>query len=148
MNPSDMIPDASGDPAAGRHVQISSPKRLLLIDDELSVTEFVQQVAEDQAFEVHSANRSATFKSSYEAFRPTGIILDLAMPGIDGIEFLRWLARQDCKARIVILSGSDPRVLDAADRLGKARGLNMIGVLSKPIRLAALRVALMRLSEY
>jgi hypothetical protein len=64
-----------------------------------------------------------------------------------GAKYSRHLSEQDYGNRIgfPIRTGSDRRVLDAADRLGRARGLNIVGTLSKPIRLAALREVLTRL---
>ena len=61
------------------------------------------------------------------------IILDLGMPETDGIEMLRFLADERVTARILIISGFDDKILDAANRLGSARGLNMAGVLRKPV---------------
>jgi DNA-binding response OmpR family regulator len=120
-------------------------KRLLLIDDEPGMTDFIQAVAEEQSFEVRTSNRPTDFMESFKKYPPDAIILDLAMPGIDGVELLRWLAEEDCTARIAIISGFDRRVLDAAGRMGEASGLKIVDTLSKPIRLAAMREALKRL---
>ncbi len=122
-------------------------KRLLLIDDEPGMTDFLQAVAEELSFEVRTANRPTDFMESFRNYPPDAIILDLAMPGIDGIELLRWLAEEHCKAQIVIISGFDRRVLDAARRMGEASGLKIVDTLSKPIRLAAMREALKRLGQ-
>jgi hypothetical protein len=46
------------------------------------------------------------------------------------------------KTRILIISGLDSKVLDAAHRLGTAHRLSMIGALSKPVRVAELRTIL------
>ena len=122
-------------------------KRLLLIDDEPGMTDFIQAVAEEQSFEVRTANRPTDFMESFRKHPPDAIILDLAMPGIDGVELLRWLAEEHCKARIAIISGFDRRVLDAAGRMGEASGLKIVDTLAKPIRLSAMRQALERLGQ-
>ena len=122
-------------------------KRLLLVDDEPGMTDFIQVVAQETSFEVRTSNRPADFMDSFRKFPPDAIILDLAMPGIDGVELLRWLAEENCQARIVIISGFDRRVLDAAGRMGEASGLKIVETLSKPIRLAAMREALKRLGQ-
>lgn len=122
-------------------------KRLLLVDDEPGMTDFIQAVAQEASFEVRTSNRPADFMETFRKFLPDAIILDLAMPGIDGVELLRWLAEESCQARIVIISGFDRRVLDAAGRMGQASGLKIVDTLSKPIRLAAMREALKRLGQ-
>ena len=64
--------------------------------------------------------------------------LDLGMPGMDGVELIRFLAEQDYRSPMLIVSGFDRRVLESAFRLGEALGLNMAGPLEKPVRLEAL----------
>ncbi len=66
------------------------------------------------------------------------------MPGCDGIELLRYLAEIGCQAQILIASGFDTRVLQSARELGTARGLNMAGVITKPMRASELRTLLER----
>ena len=64
---------------------------------------------------------------------------------MDGIELLRFLAEQDFKAPVLIVSGFDRRVLESAFRLGEALGLNMAGPLEKPVRLDQLEAMLNQL---
>lgn len=74
------------------------------------------------------------------------ILCDLRMPGRDGVETLRLLAEVQVKSGIVLLSGSDPRLLRAAQELGRTRGLLMLGTLTKPIALHDLEELLASLS--
>jgi DNA-binding response OmpR family regulator len=123
-------------------------KRLLLVDDEPGTTDFIRTIAEENAwFEIRTSNRADDFKAAFLEWHPDAVILDLAMPGTDGVELLRWLAETGCKARIAIISGFDRRVLEAAGRLGEASGLIISDKLAKPIRLAAMRQALQRLAN-
>lgn len=114
-------------------------KRMLLIDDEPDVAAYIQAVAEDCGFEVRATHRAQEFMTTYESFRPNVISLDLAIPGVDGIELLRYLADKACTARIFIASGFGGNVLSAAERLGAARGLKMAGIIEKPMRPTDLR---------
>ncbi len=66
-------------------------------------------------------------------------MLDLNMPGTDGIQILRGLAADQCAADVVVSSGADSSILEAAMRLGHERGLKMSGSLPKPIRIETLR---------
>ena len=73
------------------------------------------------------------------------VALDLGMPGMDGVELLRFLANQDYRSPVLIVSGFDRRVLESAFRLGEALGLTMAGPLEKPVRLEELEALLNRL---
>jgi DNA-binding response OmpR family regulator len=121
--------------------------RLLQIDDDAHVAKAFQRIAQSCGYEVRSTDRSDIFKATYESFQPQVIILDLAMPEVDGVEILRFLADAACQASILIFSGLEPRVLEAAGRLAGARGLKIAGVLSKPVRAANLRLILNGLKE-
>jgi CheY-like chemotaxis protein len=70
------------------------------------------------------------------------VALDLGMPGMDGVELLRFLADEDYRDPVLIISGFDRRILDSAFRLGSALGLQMVGPLEKPARLEELEAIL------
>ena len=109
--------------------------RLLVIDDEEGICEFVAEVATDLGFSARLTTRVEDFRAEFKDFDPTIIVMDLQMPDIDGIELLRELASLDCQAQIVLISGMDTRVLSTAEHLGKSLGLKMLGILCKPILL-------------
>lgn len=116
--------------------------RLLLIDDEPALAEFVADVARDCGFDPVLTSTDAQFRSAMLAERPDMIALDLGMPGMDGVELLRFLAEQQCRSPVLIISGFDRRVLESAFRLGEALGLKMAGPLEKPVRAEALEALL------
>jgi DNA-binding response OmpR family regulator len=119
-----------------------SNERLLVIDDEGDFGVFMRRVAEKMDIEVEVTTNALEFKQIHERFSPTIIALDLAMPETDGIELMQWLASIHSRAQIVIISGFDSRTRDAAERLGKALGFKMGGVIPKPISVAELRALL------
>ena len=77
-----------------------------------------------------------------QEFQPTVVVLDLQMPGADGIELLRYLGERGSKAQVLVASGMDQRVLATAQQIGTAQGLSMLGALQKPILLADLEATL------
>jgi EAL domain-containing protein (putative c-di-GMP-specific phosphodiesterase class I) len=115
---------------------------LLVLDDEPDVCEFIKDVAEDMGFDVETATDHDQFRRLYRSFNPAIIVLDLQMPKADGIELLRFLAASGCQARILLVSGVDPRVLATARQLGVSRGLKMLGALSKPFAIEDLETLL------
>jgi DNA-binding response OmpR family regulator len=126
-----------GGPVSGK-----GSKRLLVIDDEPSICEFVKRVAETQGFEVVTVVTHDQFNVAYESFNPTAILLDLVMPNVDGIALLEKLADRQCKARLLIMSGYHPELLKSGQRLGDGYDLDMRGTLHKPFGINELQAAL------
>jgi len=116
--------------------------RLLLIDDEPALAEFLANAARETGFEPVITSEDWQFREEFLRDRPNMVALDLGMPGMDGIELLRFLAEQDFRSPVLIVSGFDRRVLESAFRLGEALGLAMAGPLEKPVRLEQLETLL------
>lgn len=116
--------------------------RLLAIDDEPDICALITEVAEALGYTVDQAQDADTVFRFLEAAPPDVIVLDLMMPGMDGVEWLRVLASKVRGAKICLISGSDLRVLNSARRLGSAHGLDIYGVFEKPIDLGLLRATL------
>jgi DNA-binding response OmpR family regulator len=116
----------------------SNGNRLLVVDDQPDILDFVGQVAESVGYEVRLANDAKQFRDAVRTFKPSLMILDLQMPQTDGIELIRELGIVGTRASVLISSGMDQRVLQSAEQLGVAHGLNMAGFLQKPIMLADL----------
>ncbi len=113
--------------------------RLLVVDDEPGIVRLIKRVAEGSGFDVAVTEDPRTFAKAVRSWRPRVIIMDLKMPGTDGIQLLRDLAADKCTAHVVLASGEDGKVLETAQQLGRERGLKMSGMLQKPIRIETLR---------
>ncbi len=118
--------------------------RLLLIDDEPQLAAFVASAARMCGFDPITTDRDEDFRARLVADTPQMVALDLGMPGMDGVELLRFLADHSYGGPVLIISGFDRRVLESAFRLGEALGLRMVGPLEKPARLDALEAILKR----
>jgi DNA-binding response OmpR family regulator len=116
--------------------------RLLLIDDEPALAAFVANAAAISGFEPVITSDDSLFREEFHARLPGMVALDLGMPGMDGIELLRFLSAEGFDGPVLIISGFDRRVLESAFRLGEALGLKMVGPLEKPARLEALEAIL------
>ena len=119
--------------------------RLLLIDDEPALADFLASAAQESGFEPVIACGGEEFRKAFVSQTPDVVALDLGMPGMDGVELIRFLADQDYSAPVLIVSGFDRRVLESAFRLGEALGLTMVGPVEKPVRLDVLEEMLSRL---
>ncbi len=113
----------------------SPAPKLLLIDDEPALAAYLAEAARLSDFDPITAKDDSDFKALLISERPQMVAIDLGMPGMDGVELLRFLAEQGFAAPVLIISGFDRRVLESAFRLGEALGLQMVGPLEKPTRL-------------
>ncbi|MDH3378218.1 MAG: EAL domain-containing response regulator [Gammaproteobacteria bacterium] len=99
----------------------TTPK-LLIIEDETSVAELVSLVAESTGFDVTVA---CGFQEIDRAFDDTIqlVVLDMMMPEMDGIEVIRYLAANNCRAAFILFSSVDEQLLQTAMTLARAQGL-------------------------
>lgn len=118
---------------------------LLLIDDEPALADFVANAASLAGWTPVITGEDQQFRDKFDEDRPDMVVLDLGMPGMDGVELLRFLSDREYGRPVLIISGFDRRILDSAFRLGETLGLTMAGPLEKPARLDQLEELLTRL---
>ncbi len=68
--------------------------KILVIDDEPSIVKLVQAYLKPEGYEVYTAMDGPGGLKAARAFKPDLIILDLMLPGMDGIELLTQLRRE------------------------------------------------------
>jgi EAL domain-containing protein (putative c-di-GMP-specific phosphodiesterase class I)/FixJ family two-component response regulator len=112
--------------------------RQLVLDDEPDVGATVALLAEAAGHVARSTVHPEEFLARHDTWRPTHLVLVLVRPGMDGVDVLGALADQDCRAAIIISSGIDGRVMQAARQFAEERGLDIAGVLPKPVGLPEL----------
>jgi CheY-like chemotaxis protein len=115
---------------------------LLVIDDEPAITSLIKRIAESSGYEVFATSDPEFFKQHVRTTPPDLICMDLAMPQVDGIELMRFLASEQCPSKLLIMSGSEPQLLHSALRLGEALGLPILQTIPKPLRIEALKALL------
>ena len=120
---------------------MAAANNILVVDDDGVVGSLVSTMARSIGFQCIVTKDAANCHKLVTADTAV-IILDLIMPGMDGIEVLRLLGEQKCRARIVLMSGMDKRVIETAKKLARTLGLVVVGYLQKPFGVEELRTAL------
>ena len=122
--------------------------RLMVMDDDPDVGAFFGQVGQALGFEVRIITDTEKFAENILDFSPSVLLLDLQMPGRDGIELLRELSSLDRDPKVLIASGLDSRVLTTAKEVGISMGVDVAGAFCKPIALDELEALLVRLKSH
>ncbi|MGB6770471.1 MAG: response regulator transcription factor [Candidatus Dormiibacterota bacterium] len=88
------------------------PPRVLVVDDEPAITDFIQLGLTREGFEVETAADGRAALTVVDRFAPDVVVLDVMMPRMDGIELTRVLAGDPGRG-LLILSARD----DSQDRI-------------------------------
>src|SRR3990170_8584484 len=90
-------------------------KRVLAIDDEPSMTEWLKILLEHAGFEVRTALIGTRGEEIFRAWRPDAVVTDMMLPDIDGIELVRKFKQLESEAEIIVITGQGniPRSVEA-----------------------------------
>lgn len=122
---------------------MSSTATIFIVDDDASVLKGVSRLLRASGFEVLTFTSASTFLEAHDALAHGCIVLDLAMPGLSGIELQQTLAAKGPCQPILFLTGTGDIPTSV-----KAMKRGAIDFLTKPVRgeelIRAVRSALER----
>ena len=108
---------------------------VLIVDDDRFIINITTRMLENLSVgKILSAQDGGGGLVVVDEQSPNVILVDLNMPSMDGLEFLRHLASRDTDCSIVLFSGEDKRVLQTAVQLAEAHQLNILGYIQKPVK--------------
>lgn len=111
------------------------PQRILVIDDDQVIRQFVAVVLEPAGFTVHSAPDGAEGLAMAAAEPPDLVLLDVMMPGLDGYQVCQALGQEEATAAVpVIMLTASPE--PALNRKAYAAGAK--ACVPKPFRAESL----------
>src|SRR5438093_713276 len=79
--------------------------RILVIDDEAAIRDSLRMILEYEHYEFLGASNGPEGLAQVQRERPDLVLLDIKMPGMDGMEVLRKLRELDDTLPVVIISG-------------------------------------------
>lgn len=115
--------------------------RILVLDDESFMLKLLAHMLAGLGFtSVRTCNNGPEALDWIDTpdHPPNLILLDLNMPDMDGIEFVRKLVEHQYTGSLILVSGEDERMLQMAEKLVQAHQITVLGHLNKPPSIAAL----------
>lgn len=116
------------------------PNKILIIDDDEEMCKEMSEILSDEGYSVNMAFDGLAGQRIIETNNYDLLLLDLKMPGINGLEILKTIKAEKIKAKVIILTGSLAVInKEFSDILKLADG-----VISKPF---AVEVVLAKIRE-
>jgi len=113
-----------------------SAVRVMLLDDEAIMLHLHARILANQGFTgvtLHNNGQAALDAIDSGPLPPNLILMDLNMPEMDGIEFVRHLVARHYVGSLILISGEDERMLQTAEKLVQAHKISVLGHLQKPV---------------
>ena len=85
--------------------------RLLLVDDEAPVLEVLNEYFSSQGYAVETASTGADALTVAQHYRPDLVLLDIRMPGMDGVEVLKKLRELDPDLAVIMVTANEDSAL-------------------------------------
>jgi DNA-binding response OmpR family regulator len=104
--------------------------RILVLDDDVPVGELLVQALTEAGYEASHVAEGAQAIKAIQARGADLVVVDMHMPGMDGLEFMSRLRRLRPKIRIIGISGGDPS--SEVDLLRMSARLGAHATLAKP----------------
>jgi two-component system nitrogen regulation response regulator NtrX len=101
---------------------------ILIVDDEPSILQSLKGILSDEGFEVLTASNGYEALKTIENESPDLVLLDVWMPGIDGIETLKEIKKENQHIQVIIITGHG-----TIDTAVKATKLGAYDFIEKPL---------------
>lgn len=113
-----------------------------VVDDEEPVGDVLSGMLHELGYETQMFTNAREALAAYRPGRVDAVIVDVRMPGMDGLEFTRALREKDPRAVVIILTGY-PSVEDAVEAIK----MGALDYLTKPFRIEEIRLRVLRALE-
>ncbi len=120
-----------------------SQQNILVVDDEPDIRNLVQEILIDEGYQVRVAENTATARQHASKLQPDLVLLDIWMPGEDGISLLKdWQGSGGINCPVVMMSGHG-----TVETAVEATRLGAYDFIEKPLTTAKLIVSVKRALE-
>src|SRR5215471_15423722 len=137
-----MSTDMRGTPEEGTN-PAAHYLSLLIVDDERWIRESCKEVAESMGFKVFSADSASAAERQLEGHSIDVVLLDIKLPGLDGLDLLLKIKQQQPETEVVIITGHA-----TVDSVLTAMKSGAYDYLRKPFHLDDLKRLLERIAKH
>jgi two-component system response regulator AtoC len=115
---------------------------VLVVDDEMSVQEALRDILEDSGYRVACASGGEEGLGKIESLNPDAVLLDIRMPGMDGIQMLGALNQKGINVPVILITayGSTQTTIEAMK-------LGAFDYLMKPLKVKEILESLQKAVE-
>jgi len=111
--------------------------KILIIDDERPIRETLEMFLREKGYDVATSESGEAGLKLIRKNQPDIVILDIRLPGIDGIEVLRIIKQLSPRSMVIVITAyHDKEIYDQAESLGAC------GYIVKPIDVAEFEVTI------
>jgi CheY-like chemotaxis protein/anti-sigma regulatory factor (Ser/Thr protein kinase) len=139
---SDIKGAAEQDEAEGSAAIVyGNGKKVLVVDDETEILLAVSQLLERLGYQAEISGSGPEAVEKYKSWHPDVVLMDINMPGMDGLTSLAEMSKNNTDLRAVVISGYEENILNDMDPDNKKF---IKGFLVKPFGKYALSASLAR----
>ena len=104
--------------------------KLLVVDDEGEICEFLKSFFEERSYHVVVANSGEQALERVKHEKPQVVLLDIKMPGMDGVQTLREIKTKYPKTKVIMVTAIETR-----DKIEECLRLGADNYITKPLSL-------------
>ena len=104
--------------------------KLLIVDDEIEICEFLKSFFEDRDYKVATANSGTQALEKVATFHPEVVLLDIQMPGMDGLQTLKKIKETYPRVKVIMVTA-----VETQEKIEEAMRLGADNYITKPLSL-------------
>lgn len=104
--------------------------KMLVVDDEVEICDFLKTFFEERNYKVFTALNGESAIRMVDQERPAVVLLDIKMPGLDGIEVLKRIKAVRPETKVIMVTA-----LETRDKIDEATRMGADNYITKPLSL-------------
>lgn len=111
-------------------------QKVLIVDDQFGIRTLLNEVLQKEGYEIFQAANGLQALQIMKKHSPDLVLLDMKIPGMDGLEILEKLKEIDAEVRVLIMTA-----YGELDMIEKTKKLGALAHFSKPFDIDEVRSA-------